>query len=266
MQTPQRTRPIPAPRGSDGPATPADRLGETGPLTPVLSRVPGVPGPSGSASVRGLRRVAADATAVQGVGAGLALAVADGIGDSADAARAAHVAADVAAAVAPRVGSFHAVLAAGDAVRADCATGDTVLVVAAGLPDGGWSVSWVGDSRALLVTERDTEALTHDHTVAEYFRERGETPGPRWENVVTTTVRTATADQVGTARGPAVPGTLVLLSDGIHRTLDPETIGFLVRRGPGPARAARALVDAALAAGTRDNATATVVPLPREWR
>ena len=262
-QAPVLTSPAPEPAGHalSGPGHDA-----TGPLTALPPRHPGVPGPAGSASVRGLRTVAADATAVRGTGAGLAAAVADGIGDTAAAARAARIAADLAAAVAPQVGSFHAVLAAGEAVRAEPDAADTVLVVAAGLPDGGWSVSWVGDCRALLVTERATTLLTHDHTVAEYSRERGEIPGARWENVVTTTVRTATAEQPGHVRGPAGAGTLVLLSDGVHRTLDAETIGFLVRRGPGPAAAARALVDAALAAGSRDNATATVVPLPPQWR
>ena len=258
---------VPAPRTpSDARSgTPTDTL----PLRPHPARR--TPGAAGSASVRGLRRVAADATAVRGAGTGLALAVADGVGDSAAAALAARVAADVAVAAAPRIGSMHALLAARDAVRLEPGADDAVMVVAAGLAGGGWTVSWVGDCRALLVTDRGTELLTHDHTVAQWLRDRrqaGEDTAdivPAWENIVMTTVGSVGPDTVGHARGPAGPGTLVLVSDGVHRTLDEETIAFLVRRAGAPARAARELVDAALATGSRDNASATVVPLPDEW-
>jgi serine/threonine protein phosphatase PrpC len=129
-------------------------------------------------------------------------------------------------------------------------------------------VSWVGDCRALLVTDRGVERLTHDHTVAQWLRDRGRTGEdvlPAWENVVMTTVGSTDPAVLGHVRGPAGPGTLVLVSDGVHRAVDEETIAFLVRRAGAPARAARELVDAALAAGSPDNATAAVVPLPAEW-
>jgi len=232
---------------------------------PFTGYSPG-PGLAGSASVRGLRRTAADATAV----CGSAAAVADGIGDSAGAARAARIAADVAASVAGRVGPLHAILAARDAVLADpvltdtvltdAVRADTVLVVTADAP-GGRTVAWVGDCRAYLVTARGIALLTHDHTVAQAFRDAGLDPAPRWEHLVTSTVAHADAGTIGVARVPA--GTIVLVSDGVHRSLEPETMAFLVRRGPTAAAAARALVDAALAAGSTDNATATVVPAAR---
>ena len=237
---------------------------------PFTGYSPG-PGLAGSASVRGLRRTAADATAV----CGSAAAVADGIGDSAGAARAARIAADVAASVAGRVGPLHAILAARDAVLADTVradtvltdavrarpeAADTVLVVTADAP-GGRTVAWVGDCRAYLVTARGIALLTHDHTVAQAFRDAGLDPAPRWEHLVTSTVAHADAGTIGVARVPA--GTIVLVSDGVHRSLEPETMAFLVRRGPTAAAAARALVDAALAAGSTDNATATVVPAAR---
>jgi serine/threonine protein phosphatase PrpC len=244
------------------PRTPSD----TQPLRPAPVRQDR--GPAGSASVRGLRHVAADATAVQGAGADLAIAVADGVGDSPSAALAARIAADVATAVAPGAGSREALLAARDAVRLEPAADDAVMVVAAGLPGGGWTVSWVGDCRALLVTDRGVERLTHDHTVAQWLRDRGRTGEdvlPAWENVVMTTVGSTDPAVLGHVRGPAGPGTLVLVSDGVHRAVDEETIAFLVRRAGAPARAARELVDAALAAGSPDNATAAVVPLPAEW-
>ncbi|MCE0768580.1 serine/threonine protein phosphatase [Pseudonocardia kujensis] len=265
------------------PARPTDRLPRSTPAavpeprtasdtgSPTLPLRPAPPrrgrGPAGSASVRGLRHVAADALAAQGVGRDLAVAVADGIGDSAAAAVAARVSADVAAAVAPRAGSLEGLLAARDAVRLEPGADDAVMVVAAGLPGGGWSVSWVGDCRALLVTDRGVALLTHDHTVAQYLRDRGKAEDvvPAWENVVMTTVGSVDHGTVGHAEGPAGPGTLVLVSDGVHRALDEETIAFLVRRADAPARAAHDLVEAALTAGSRDNASATVVPLPEEW-
>ncbi|SDH23559.1 PP2C family protein-serine/threonine phosphatase [Pseudonocardia oroxyli] len=231
---------------------------------PVERTLPGGPpvarrGLAGSASVRGLRRFAADATAVGGPGVA---AVADGIGDSPAAARAARIAADTAAAVAGRAGSLDAVLAARDAVRADPEAADSVLVVTAGTPDGGWTVSWVGDCRAYLVRARETVLLTHDHTVAQAFHDAGLLPvNPSWEHLVTTTVARADAETTGHVPGPAA-GTLVLVSDGVHRSLAPETIGYLVRRAATPAAAARDLVDSALLGGSTDNCTATVLATP----
>ncbi|GAA4542672.1 serine/threonine protein phosphatase [Pseudonocardia xishanensis] len=214
-------------------------------------------GLAGSASVRGLRRVAADATAV----CGSAAAVADGIGDSAGAARAARIAADVAAGAAGRIGPRAAVLVARDAVLGSPDAADTVLVVTAEEPDGDRAVAWVGDCRAYLVTARGVALLSHDHTAAQAFRDAGLDPAPQWEHLVTTTVAHAEAESIGHARVPGA-GTLVLVSDGVHRSVEPETLAFLVRRGPTPAAAARALVEAALTAGGTDNATATVLPPP----
>ncbi|MFR9802503.1 PP2C family protein-serine/threonine phosphatase [Pseudonocardia sp. RS010] len=257
LPRPDPVGPPPARTAPD--ASPSD----TQPLRPATARRE--PGCVGSASVRGPRRTAADATAVQGAGADLAVAVADGVGDTDLAARAARVAADVATTMAPLAGSREALLAARDAVRLEPDDADAVMVVAAGLPGGGWSVSWVGDCRALLVTDRGVARLTHDHTVAQWLRDRGKDALPEWEHVVMTTVGSAGPDTLGHVRGPAAQGTLVLVSDGVHRPLDDATIAFLVRRAVTPARAARDLVDAALAAGGRDNASAAVVPVPAAW-
>ncbi|RZT87969.1 hypothetical protein EV383_4903 [Pseudonocardia sediminis] len=166
---------------------------------------------------------------------------------------------------APLLGTAGALRAARDAVRAVPGSGDAVLVVAAGTPGGGWEVSWVGDARALLWDGHTLLALTRDHTMAEELRAAGVDAGGTWENVVTTTVATAGPATAGHVRGPAGPGTLVLLSDGVHRSLDAGAIAAELAVPRGSSATARALVEAALAAGTRDNATAAVVPLPREW-
>ncbi|MGI5125309.1 PP2C family protein-serine/threonine phosphatase [Pseudonocardia sp. CA-107938] len=207
----------------------------------------------GSATRQGLRTVAADAVAVRD---GVA-AVADGIGDTAAAALAAQGAVDVAVHVAASGrGPLAAVLAAAAAVRAAPAAGDAVLVVAAARPDG-WDVAWVGDAAALLHDGRVVRPVTHEHTVAAQLRAQGVRVARRWENVVTTSLRTVRPDAVGTASSPA--GTLLLLSDGVHRTLEPGEIARIVSGSADPQRAAQWLVDAALAAGARDNATAAVL-------
>ena len=71
---------------------------------------------TGSASDQGRRRFNADALAVWAHGGGLGVAVADGIGDTAAAYGAAHVAADTAARVAAGGGALDALLAARAAI------------------------------------------------------------------------------------------------------------------------------------------------------
>lgn len=226
--------------------------------------VPGNPH-AAVASARGRRTVGADAAVI----AGPALAVADGIGDTRAAARAARIAAATAVRAAPGLGTRAALAAARDAVLADPDAGDTVLVTAAGLPGGGWTVSWVGDCRALLWDGATLRPLTRDHTMAEELRALGVAAGGSWENVVTTTVRTADPATAGHVWGPPGPGTLVLLTDGVHRVLPPERIAAVLTAaddGAFPAGVtARALVADALDSGGRDNATAAVMALPDAW-
>ncbi|WP_235926030.1 PP2C family protein-serine/threonine phosphatase, partial [Actinokineospora pegani] len=165
--------------------------------------------------------------------------------------RAARVAA--AAAVRAGGGAVGAVLAAQAEVLATT-TGDCVLVVA--VPEGdGYDIAWVGDARAWAWTATGLRQLTTDHTVAQHFRDRGTPTTPRMEHIVTTSVRTARRGQVGTAR-VAEPTMLVLTSDGVHKSLGESVMTRLLRYSTAPAAA---LVEAATAAGSTDNATALVV-------
>jgi serine/threonine protein phosphatase PrpC len=209
---------------------------------------------SGSATGRGKRAVAADAVAVrEGVAA-----LADGVGDTEAAALAARGAVDVAVHVAASGrGPLAAVLAAAAAVRSSSTAGDAVLVVAVPRRGGGWDVAWVGDAAALLHDGRVVRPVTHEHTVAAQLRAQGVRVARRWENVVTTSLRTVRPQEVGTASCP--PGTLLLLSDGVHRSLEPGEIAGVVTGSPDAERAAHRLVDGALAAGSRDNVTAAVL-------
>lgn len=196
------------------------------------------------ASERGPRKHNADAFAV----GRRTFVVADGVGDSSAAAEAAWAAARAAALV---VDPVAAVLAARDAVQVH--SGDAVIVVASARPDGGFDVAWAGDARAYGASDADLVQLTTDHTVAEYFRERGIVPGPRMEHVVTNTVRHATSENIGRAftRAPR----LVLVSDGIYGPLRHNGIAAIMS-GHG---SADRLVRAALYARGTDNATALVV-------
>lgn len=174
--------------------------------------------------------------------------VADGVGDSAAAAEAAHAAAQAAALLTDPV---TAILAARDALQVHA--GDAVIVVAVARPDGGFDVAWAGDARAYASDGEDLVQLTTDHTVAEYFRERGLAPAARLEHVVTNTVRHATPENVGRAGTRAQR--LVLVSDGVYGPLGHNGIEAIMS---GHVSAER-LVRAALYAGGTDNATALVV-------
>jgi PPM family protein phosphatase len=207
-----------------------------------------------AASLRGPRRVNADATATHHdpVTGRSAFVVADGVGDSERAASAAQLAARTAALVAVTEGPEQAVLAAQRALL-DAAPGeddgDCVLVVAV---PGEFScdVAWVGDCRAYHSNGRILEQITVDYTVAEYFRSRGQEVTPRMEHLVTTSIRTVRPDRIGTSRTGLANGRLLLCSDGVHKSLSTQDLRAVI---------AELLVDAAVSNGGRDNATALVI-------
>lgn len=174
--------------------------------------------------------------------------LADGVGDSPAAAEAAQAAAQAAALLTDPVA---AILAAQDALQVHL--GDAVIVVAVARLDGGFDVAWAGDARAYAASDEEIVQLTTDHTVGEYFRERGISAEPRMDHVVTNTVRHATVGNIGRAATRAAR--LVLVSDGVYGPLGANGIEAIMS---GHASAER-LVRAALYAGGTDNATAVVV-------
>jgi protein phosphatase len=216
----------------------------------------------------GDRTVNADSTATHRdpVTGRTAFAVADGIGDSDAAARAAWLVARTAAeAAAGGMSPAEALLSAQDALWTnlpDEADGDAVLAIA--VPDAGpeghsLDVAWVGDARVYHWNGRILEQVTTDHTVAEYFRSRGQQASPRMEHMVTTSVRTAPRDRIGRSRTALGPGRLLVCSDGVHKPLPVGKLRELLDRPVTPETAAELLVDAALEFGGRDNTTALVV-------
>jgi protein phosphatase len=211
-----------------------------------------------AASTQGPRRVNADAvSAFARAGQDIVFALADGVGDNAGAVQAARVAASVAARTPASEGPVAAVLAAQRAVRLGM-SGDCVLVVAMSFSNGlGFRIAWVGDARAYSWTADTLEQLTTDHTLAQYFRDHDQPASPHMEHIVTTSVRTARVEEVGTAE--AHSGGLVLTSDGVHKALTAATMRDVLAQ---PHNVAAALVETAIAAGGSDNATAILVEPP----
>jgi PPM family protein phosphatase len=207
-----------------------------------------------TASRQGGRRFNADAVGAAKDPAGrVVFALADGIGDDMWAAEAARVASDVAVRSALG-GPVEAVLAAQRAVQALNTGADCVLVVAV-----GDQIAWVGDVRAYGWDGRQLVQLTTDQTVAEYFRAHDAIPSPRMEHVVTNSLRTTRPDQIGqvTARNCT---TILLSSDGVHKTVTPQTIeAILVEPGTSTHDRVATLVDTAMVLGGQDNATACLV-------
>ncbi|HVK21158.1 MAG TPA: serine/threonine protein phosphatase [Actinokineospora sp.] len=204
-----------------------------------------------TSSDRGPRRTNADAVAsFADPRTGLvAFALADGIGDDGTAAR-------LAASAAVRAAGDGAEAAMAAARRAVETTdsGDCVLVLAVPHSEG-YEIAWVGDARAYAVVGDTVRQLTTDHTLAQYFRDRGTPATPRMEHLVTASVRTAKPGQIGYA-SVRTPSYLVLTSDGVHRHIDPPTLAGVLSHAPDPATE---LVRLAGASGSGDNATALVV-------
>lgn len=134
-------------------------------------------------------------------------------------------------------------------------------VVAVDLPDVGSPnvvVGWVGDSRAYRVRGDEAWQVTSDHTWEAMLLELGAHPdeAERRRHVLTRAVGTQPEVDVDLCTFEAEPGDrLVLCSDGVHGVLAPTEIARLAT-GPDPAGA---LVEAAVAAGSRDDTTVAVV-------
>ncbi|MET9288974.1 PP2C family protein-serine/threonine phosphatase [Nocardia beijingensis] len=223
-----------------------------------------------SASRRASRSINADAVAIEtdATTGTTAYVVADGVGDHLLGARAARTVAAAAARAAARDGARAGILAAQEELLREVPepSADSVLVVAvlpaAGQPDGPCEVAWVGDCRAYRWNGRVLHQITTDHTVAELYRTRGRVPTPRMSHLVTTSARTVQPDAIGYAATGSSTGRLLLSTDGVHKPLGIAEVKAILADGDAAPTIASTLVDAALLAGGKDNATALVVDLP----
>jgi protein phosphatase len=212
-----------------------------------------------TASRQGGRQFNADAVGSSMDQSGrVVFALADGIGDDMWASEAARIASDVAARTPSSAGPVEAILAAQRALEALNTGADAVIVVA--MPsDEGYKIAWVGDARAYSWDGVELTQLTSDQTMAEYFRLHDSIPTPRMEHVVTNSLRTTSAERIGTA---TVAGfkSLLLSSDGVHKVVSPETLqAVLAESGATTLSRVSTLVDTAMVLGGKDNATALVV-------
>lgn len=99
-----------------------------------------------------------------------------------------------------------------------------------------------------------------DQTFAEELRARGLDPGPRWEHVLTNSVRETTTDWIG---GPVIVAAerLALTTDGVHKVASAEGIRRCLLGPATASRAAQMLAAEAARARTTDNATVLVADL-----
>jgi serine/threonine protein phosphatase PrpC len=113
----------------------------------------------------------------------------------------------------------------------------------------GYTVAHVGDSRVYLLRDGACIPLTQDHALdrADFAR-------------LTRAIGLDDAVRIDYAQGELRAGDRLLLSsDGVHGVLGAKRLAELALAGDDPQAAAEALVQAALAAGGRDNATALLL-------
>jgi serine/threonine protein phosphatase PrpC len=108
----------------------------------------------------------------------------------------------------------------------------------------------VGDSRAWHFRDGVLTRLTEDHTLSQQGL----------NHVLYRAVGIEQDVKLDVRAQPLNPhDRLLLTSDGVHGVVDAETLTRLLSRRASPDADAQAIVDAATAAGTRDNATAVVI-------
>ncbi|MER6010137.1 hypothetical protein [Streptomyces bluensis] len=216
---------------------------------------------AGGAQRQGRRDVQADAFALAGDPATgrIAVAVADGIGDTAAAADAADLAAEEAVAAAltatPEIGCVRA----RNQLALSGTTADASIITA--LFDPAHSrvqFTWAGLCRAYaLTTDRQLQRATYDHSIGERIRrhttQRG--PLPMYDRKVTHTV--ARHEFVTTSLPTHSTVGVLLCSDGISESVPERTIVAALLRDD-PNEGAELLAIAAGVDGP-DNATAIVL-------
>jgi serine/threonine protein phosphatase PrpC len=135
--------------------------------------------------------------------------------------------------------------------------GSTVAIVR--IEDDRVVIGHVGDSRVYRLRGGALVQLTADHSLVGQMLAAGIQPEASfpWRHVITRALGMPCAEPDVTSE-PLQPGDVYLLcSDGLYEPLDPPDIAALLDAPP--EHACRALVEAAYAAGSRDNISAIVV-------
>lgn len=246
-----------------------------------FSPTPPDPRRFGVVSVAGRRPANEDAWSAHAAGAVACYIVADGVGGQERGAQAATTTAAAAARAFderraagddPPAALLAAVAAANEEVYRLAQSlgvermGCTLVLATAG--GGRLDVAHVGDARAWLLRAGRLFQLTRDHTWVQEQVDRGTiTPADAAQHelrhIVTRVLGNGPTIEAALSRPAAFePGDRLLLStDGLHDVVDETRLARLLVAGA-PPEAARALVEAALAAGSEDNVTALVVVEP----
>lgn len=147
-------------------------------------------------------------------------------------------------------------------------TGMGATVVMTLIRNGHFLIGHLGDSRAYLFRNDELRRLTRDHSVVQILLDMGElTSAQAAEHPSRGQITRAVGME-----GEAVPDILVepiedgdrllLCCDGLTDMLSDETITALLQNYPEPEKACQRLVNAANAAGGKDNITVVLL----EWR
>ncbi|TFB90802.1 serine/threonine-protein phosphatase [Cryobacterium algoricola] len=149
----------------------------------------------------------------------------------------------------------------------DLGTGTTVtgalLAVVSGAPH--WVVFNIGDSRVYLLTSGVLEQITIDHSVVQELVDAGRITRDEADvhphgNIITRAVGFHEAPIPDYRVLPVHPGMrLLICSDGLTKELTAYGIRHFLISNPDPEDAAKALVEAALENGGRDNVTVIVL-------
>jgi serine/threonine protein phosphatase PrpC len=155
--------------------------------------------------------------------------------------------------------------AAGDEALTGMGTTVTGLALSAAADDLAWIVLNVGDSRVYLLADGTLEQLTRDHSEVQQLLDAGlideeEAAQHPFRNVITRHVGGPWPPDVDLWRRPVRAGERYLLcSDGVSNELPGDRLRELLQEPGPPAQAAQRVVEAAVRAGGRDNATVVVV-------
>ena len=123
----------------------------------------------------------------------------------------------------------------------------------------------IGDSRVYRYSDDDFRRVTRDHSVVQELVDAGllhadDAEGHPESNVITRAVGFRETPQPDVWMLPVEPGMrLLLCSDGLTKELDDRRIHGMLAGGRSAAETADELMDAALAAGGRDNVTVVVI-------
>jgi protein phosphatase len=216
---------------------------------------------TGGAQRQGRREVQADAFSLGGdlSNGRITVAVADGIGDTPQAARVAELAADTAATVALESTPEAGCLAARHrVVNADLAGDASLVTVLLDPAHSRIQIAWAGLCRVYLLTSSDElRRATYDHSLGEHVRRctGGRSRMPQYDRKIT---RSVTRREFVTASLPVHDIDAVLLcTDGVSWSVPEATIAAALRHDD-PIAGAELIACAAGSDGP-DNATAIVL-------